>query len=136
MSAAETEASTGPTILIAEDHADSREALRTLLEATGYRVFTAEDGAEAVEQALAVHPDLIIMDIMMPRLDGLDATRQIRSRSEFDRVPILALSALGTAGERAVSAGCDDYLTKPIEVPTLFRKVHSWVNTGRAEHRG
>lgn len=121
----------GLTILVAEDHRDSRDALRALLEASGYRVHLAADGAEAVEQALAFRPDLILMDIMMPRLDGLAATRLLREEPTLARIPILALTAMDGAREPAIQAGCDDYLRKPIDVPLFFETVHRWIRDGR-----
>jgi CheY-like chemotaxis protein len=121
----------GLTILVAEDHRDSRDALRALLEASGYSVHLAADGAEAVEQALALRPDLILMDIMMPRLDGLSATRLLREESAMARTPILALTAMDNAREPALAAGCDDYLRKPIDVPRFFEAVHRWIRDGR-----
>jgi CheY-like chemotaxis protein len=121
----------GLTILVAEDHRDSRDALRALLEASGYSVHLAADGAEAVEQALALRPDLILMDIMMPRLDGLSATRLLREESVMAQTPILALTAMDNAREPALAAGCDDYLRKPIDVPRFFETVHRWIRDGR-----
>jgi CheY-like chemotaxis protein len=121
----------GLAILVAEDHRDSRDALRALLEASGYRVHLAGDGAEAVELALAVQPDLILMDVMMPRLDGLSATRLLRAERSMDRTPILALTAMDGAREPALAAGCDDYLRKPLDVPRFFESVHRWIRDGR-----
>jgi CheY-like chemotaxis protein len=126
----------GPTILVAEDHRDSRDALRTLLEASGYQVHLAVDGAEAVEQAHALRPDLILMDIMMPRLDGLAATKLLRADPDFSSTPILALTAMDGAREAVMEAGCDDYLRKPIDVASFFEAVHRWVRTGRAKADG
>ncbi len=119
------------TVLVAEDHRDSRDALRALLEASGYCVHLAVDGAEAVEQALALRPDLILMDIMMPRLDGLSATRRLREEPAMASTPILALTAMDNAREPALAAGCDDYLRKPIDVPRFFETVHRWIRNGR-----
>jgi two-component system sensor histidine kinase/response regulator len=121
----------GASILIAEDHPDSRDALSALLEAVGYRVHVARDGQEAVERATELRPDLVLMDIMMPVMDGLAATRALRERPEFDTIPILALTAMAGARERALAAGCDDYVTKPIDVSVFFEKVRSWLERGR-----
>lgn len=118
------------SILIAEDHADSREALRALLEASGYSVMVARNGREAVALALQEHPDLILMDMMMPEVDGLEATRTLRQRAEFHRVPILALTAMGGGRDAALDAGCNDFLTKPIDLPSFFRKVQVWLGGG------
>jgi CheY-like chemotaxis protein len=118
-------------ILIAEDHDDSRDALRTLLEAVDYRVCLAANGQEAVESAMAHHPDLILMDIMMPGVDGLEATRTLRSTPGFQDIPILALTALEGAKEQVLAAGCDEYIAKPINVRALLAKVRTWMETGR-----
>lgn len=117
-----------PSILIAEDHTDSREALRTLLDAMGYQVHTAGDGREAVKVALRVRPDLVLMDIMMPQMDGMAATRLLRASPEFRQVPILALTAMEGAKERAHEAGFDDHVAKPIDVQLLLDKLRSWIN--------
>jgi CheY-like chemotaxis protein len=119
------------TILVAEDHPDSRDALCALLEAYGYRVAVAENGRQAVEQAVAVHPDLILMDIMMPGLDGLQATRILRSRKGFESTPIIALTAMEGARERVREAGCDAYFPKPIDVHSFLKMVGDWVSRGR-----
>ncbi|HET8656121.1 MAG TPA: response regulator [Longimicrobiaceae bacterium] len=120
-----------PSILVAEDHADSRDALRTLLEASGYRVVVAEDGRQAVDRALAESPTLILMDIMMPEVDGLEATRILRRTPGFTDVPILALTAMEGSRERALEAGCNDYITKPIDLRSFFAKIQGWL--GRDE---
>lgn len=116
---------------MAEDNRDSRDALSALLEAVGYIVHVAVDGREAVARATAVRPDLILMDIMMPVMDGLEATRSLRGRPEFDRTPVLALTAMEGARERAMEAGCDDFVTKPIDVTVFFSKVKTWLEKGR-----
>ncbi len=121
-----------PCILVAEDHADSREALRALLEASGYEVHVAADGREAVAAALALQPDLILMDLMMPEMDGLEATRTLRGQDAFRQVPILALTALEGSQQRAIEAGCNDHLLKPMDVPTFLEKVETWLNGGPA----
>jgi CheY-like chemotaxis protein len=119
------------TVLIAEDHPDSREALRSLLEVYGYRVHTAVDGREAVDKALALQPDLILMDIMMPHIDGFEATRRLRATEHFRQVPIIALTAMEGARDLVISAGCDDYLGKPIDVRTFLDRVRLWAQSGR-----
>lgn len=122
------------SVLIAEDHEDSRDALCALLEAAGYRVHAARDGREAVDLARSVHPDVIVMDIMMPRMDGLEATRTLRAESTFGRTPIIALTALEGGRERALSAGCDDFVSKPLNVPAFFRTVEEWVRRRGGPH--
>jgi two-component system cell cycle response regulator DivK len=121
----------GASILVAEDHPDSRDALSALLEAVGYHVHVAIDGRDAVQRALELRPDLVLMDIMMPVMDGLEATRSLRSHPEFDHTPILALTAMEGARERALAAGCDDFVTKPIDVQLFFSKVRGWLEQGR-----
>jgi two-component system, cell cycle response regulator DivK len=123
-------------ILVAEDHTDSRDALQALLEAHGYAVTIAIDGREAIERAQSVHPDLILMDIMMPVVDGLAATRELRTRPELDATPIIALTAMEGGRERALDAGCDDHITKPIDLSSLFQKVRWWVEHRRGAGSG
>lgn len=122
---------TGPVILVAEDHLDSRDALKTLLEAVGYSVVEANDGREAVALALESHPSLILMDLMMPEMNGLDATRMLRQQEEMQDVPIVALTALDGVRESALAAGCDDYVTKPVDLPSFLKKLELWLDEGR-----
>lgn len=124
---AQPEANGPATILIAEDHPESRDALVSLLRAVGYRVLPAVDGREAVDLALRSKPDLILMDLMMPEVDGLAATRSLRGNSEFPAIPIVALTALDDARDKAISAGCDDYVSKPIKVPLLLARIRYWL---------
>ena len=122
-------------ILVAEDHLDSRDALKTLLEAVGYDVVVATDGRQAVARALEKHPALILMDMMMPEMDGLAATRTLRQQAEMREVPILALTALDGVRERVLAAGCDDYITKPIDLPVFLKKLEQWLAAGRGGER-
>ena len=112
------------TILVAEDHLDSRDALRTLLEAFGYEVLEAVNGREAIEVALLNCPDLILMDIMMPEMDGFEATRQLRRHSETSNTPIIAVTAMEGAQQLAMQAGANDYVRKPVDIRRLVAKVH------------
>ena len=123
----------GPVILVAEDHLDSRDALRTLLEAFGYSVVEAGNGRQAVELALDLHPALILMDVMMPEMDGLSAARELREHAETREVPIVALTALEGVREKVLSAGCDDYVTKPIDLTTFIKKLEQWLAAGRRQ---
>ncbi len=116
-----------PTILIAEDHLDSRDAMRALLEAFGFRVLVAVDGRQAVDVALEHTPDLILMDIMMPELDGFEATRQLRQHATTARIPIIAVTAMEGAQRLALQAGANDYVRKPIDIRGLIAKVHDWL---------
>lgn len=115
-----------PVVLIAEDHEDSRDALRTLLDAFGYRVLEAENGRRAVELAVAEKPDLILMDMMMPQVDGFQATREIRQVEGLRGVPIVALTAMEGARERVLQAGCDDMVAKPLDVRAFLERVRVW----------
>lgn len=114
-----------PLILIAEDHLDSREALSALLEAFGYQVIKAVDGREAVDLARRAKPDLILMDLMMPELDGFEATRRIRAARETRQTPIITLTALSGARQLALDAGADDFIPKPIDSGRLVEKLRT-----------
>ena len=118
---------TGKRILIVEDHLDSREAMRTLFEAFGYDVVEAVNGRDAILRAGLDCPNLILMDIMMPELDGFDATRAIRSIPGMDRTPIIAITAMDGAWELALQAGMSDYVRKPVDVRGLLAKVSGWL---------
>lgn len=110
-------------ILIVEDHFDSREALTALFQAFGYEVIEATNGREAVSRALLTRPDLILMDIMMPEVDGFDAARAIRANPGLEQVPIIAVTALDDARDLALQAGMSDYVRKPIDIHGLLAKV-------------
>ena len=108
------------TILIAEDYADSRILMKYILESYGYRTLEATNGQEAVEVAQQFHPDLILMDVSMPVMDGFTATRLIRKCDGMSRLPIIAVTELGKSYYRqAIEAGCDDLINKPINSTTL-----------------
>ena len=117
------------TILIVDDFDDTRLLLRTWLEKKGYRVVEAENGKEAVVEAERLRPDLIIMDVEMPELDGLSATRQIRALDDFDQVPIVAVSAYGADQFRAdaLKAGCNEYVSTPFEPEELETLIRSLI---------
>jgi len=119
----------GATILVAEDHLDSRDAMRALLEAFGYVVLEAVNGREAVSVALEMHPDLILMDIMMPELDGFEATRELRRHGEMCGTPIIAVTAMEGAQHLALQAGANDFVRKPVDIRGLVAKVHDWLET-------
>jgi two-component system, cell cycle response regulator DivK len=121
-----------PVVLIAEDHEDSRDALRTLLDAFGFRVVEAGNGREAVERALAERPDVILMDMMMPYVDGFQATREIRAVEDLRGVPILAITAMEGARQRVLEAGCDDLVPKPIDVRAFLEQVRAWARRGHS----
>jgi two-component system cell cycle response regulator DivK len=102
-------------ILVVEDQEDLRAILRAFLSASGYSVIEAVDGAESVAKAASERPDLVLMDIQLPVLDGYDATRQIKALPGFAAIPIIAVSSIAMKGdeEKARASGCDDYVTKP-----------------------
>jgi CheY-like chemotaxis protein len=115
------------TILVVDDFDDTRLLLRTWLERRGFRVVEAENGIQAINQAETEAPDLIIMDMQMPELDGLSATRYIRK--SLDSVPILAVSAYGADQfrEQALAAGCNEYVSTPFEPAALEGIIRSLV---------
>ena len=107
-------------VLIVEDYQDSREMLKFLLEDDGYEVCEAADGYEAVKMAVSEHPDLILMDIAMPVLDGLQATEAIRQHASLKKTPVIALTAFGDFyKDRARLAGCNAVVQKPFEFEQL-----------------
>lgn len=110
-----------PSVLLVEDYEDNRLMMRQLLEMSGYRVFEATNGAQAIRLARMEIPDLILMDLSLPQVDGLSATRQIRAVSYLRDVPIVAVSAHDTADfhAEALAAGCNEYVTKPIDFGQL-----------------
>src|SRR5204862_2882907 len=107
-----------PKILLVEDNEDSREGLTRRLQRRGYEVVTACDGRQGVELARSAAPDLILMDINLPELDGWEATRLIRTAEETRDIPIIALTAHALTSDRqkTLEAGCNDYHAKPVEL--------------------
>jgi len=122
-----------PTILIAEDSADSREMMQVLLEQRGYQVVAADDGRRALEAALSSRPDLVLMDLELPKLDGLTVTRNLRLNPKFKDVPIVILSGHDPSRFRqeALDAGCDDYLLKPINFDLLNELLDRMIGAAR-----
>ena len=112
-------------ILLVEDNEMNRDMLARRLERRGYQVVIATDGDQGVQRAQAEVPDLILMDMSLPVLDGWEATRQLRAMPTTQAIPIIALTAHAMAGDRekALAAGCDDYDTKPIEFARLLGKI-------------
>jgi two-component system cell cycle response regulator DivK len=115
--------------LVVEDFEDSRFMMRRLLEMAGYRVVEASDGEEAVRLTSEQNPALILMDLSLPRLDGLSATKMIRSRKRFAKLPIVAVSAHDSPESRqeALAAGCNEYIAKPIDFDQLSSLLHRFV---------
>ena len=112
-------------ILVVEDNEMNRDMLSRRLERRGYQVAIALDGQEGVARARSEPPDLILMDMSLPVLDGWEASRQLKAAPETRAIPIIALTAHAMSGDRdrALAAGCDDYDTKPIELPRLLEKI-------------
>jgi len=118
-------------VLYVEDNDDNVYMLKTRLELLGdFEVITAEDGQKGCEMTAAEHPDIILMDLEMPVVDGWEATRRLKSNAETREIPIIALSAHALAGERekAIAAGCDEFDVKPIEFERLLDKIRKLVN--------
>ncbi|MGH9941605.1 MAG: response regulator [Pyrinomonadaceae bacterium] len=129
------ESGNGVTVLVVEDFEDNRFMMRRLLEMSGYRVIEAVNGQEAVEAAERDHPDLILMDLSLPLLDGLSATRRIRLQETLKRVPIVAVSAHDTTDfhAEALAAGCNEYVTKPIDFDELENLLKRLLTNGTAQ---
>jgi CheY-like chemotaxis protein len=114
-----------PKILIVEDNELNRDMLSRRLARKGYEVLLAEDGAKGVAAAAAERPDLVLMDMSLPVLDGWEATRRLKADPATRAIPVIALTAhaMSSDREKALEAGCDDYDTKPIELPRLLEKI-------------
>jgi two-component system cell cycle response regulator DivK len=112
-------------ILLVEDNEMNRDMLKRRLKRKGYDVFIAVDGAEGVELSQTQHPDLILMDMSLPVMDGWQATQKIKTHPKTKNIPVIALTAHAMAGDRekCLAAGCNDYDTKPIEFPRLLQKI-------------
>lgn len=121
-----------PTILLVEDNEMNRDMLSRRLFRRGHKVLIATDGQQGVQLAQDHQPDLILMDMSLPVLDGWAATRQIKSLPQTQSIPIIALTAHAMAGDRekCIEAGCDDYDTKPIEFSRLLDKIQALLARG------
>ena len=117
------------TILLVEDHEDNRIVYRTILEHVGYTVLLAGDGPEGVRLAREQRPDLILMDVSIPLMDGWTATSVLKANPETASIPIVALTAHALAGdrERAKEVGCDGYLAKPVEPRRVLEEVRRFL---------
>jgi len=120
-------------ILYVEDNEDNIYMLERRLTRAGFAVIIARDGAEGVAMALAEQPDLILMDMGLPVLDGGEATRQIKAAAQTKHIPVIALTAHAMTGDRekAMAAGCDDFDTKPVELPRLLGKIEALAPGGQ-----
>ena len=117
------------TIMVVEDYDDTRMLLKHGLEGLGYTVLEASNGQEAVDIAEREHPDLILMDLDLPILDGIAATQRIRQQSELEKVPIVAVTAypLSYTRVKAFAKGCDEYMAKPIDMTELAQLVNRYL---------
>jgi CheY-like chemotaxis protein len=122
-----------PKILLVEDNEMNRDMLSRRLVRGGYEVIIAEDGARGIAMATSDSPDLILMDMSLPVIDGWEATRRIKATPELRKIPIIALTAhaMATDRDKAVGAGCDDYDTKPIELQRLLGKIETLLAAAR-----
>ncbi|MCA9060447.1 MAG: response regulator [Planctomycetaceae bacterium] len=114
-------------ILIADDIQQNRELLEAYLADEGYEIFMATDGQQTMQMVEQHHPDLILLDIMMPRMSGYEVCAQLKGNAEFAQIPVLMVTALNEQGdiEKAVEAGCDDFLSKPVNRLELQTRVRS-----------
>jgi CheY-like chemotaxis protein len=114
-----------PTILLVEDNEMNRDMLSRRLQRKGYKVVIAHDGEQALVLARSADPDLILMDISLPKMDGWEVTRSLKSNPETSEIPVIALTAhaLSTDRKKAFEIGCDDYDTKPVEFGRLSEKI-------------
>jgi CheY-like chemotaxis protein len=119
-------------ILYVEDNDDNIYVLKNRMARAGFTVLVATDGAQGVTMAIAEKPDIILMDMSLPVLDGWEATRRIKAAPETRHIPVIALTAHAMTGDRekALAAGCDDFDTKPVELTRLLGKIHALVPEG------
>jgi CheY-like chemotaxis protein len=119
------------TILLVEDNEMNRDMLSRRLSRKGYQVIVAADGAEGHQLATQEQPDIILMDMSLPIMDGWEVTRRLKAETTTASIPIVALTAHAMTGdrERALEAGCDDYDTKPIEFPRLLKKIQTFLDS-------
>jgi len=114
-------------VLLVEDNEMNRDMLSRRLERKGFSVVFALDGQQAVSLAASENPDIILMDMSLPIMDGWEATRQIKSQQNLNKIPVIALTAHAMSGDRekALEAGCEEYDTKPVDFPRLVEKMNT-----------
>lgn len=119
----------GKRILVVEDNSDNRILITDVLTSLDYEVIVAIDGEEGVAMAKSEHPDLILMDLSLPKMDGWTATGLIKGQNNLSHIPIIALTAHAMVGdrERALEAGCNDYISKPIDLRELANKLQQYL---------
>jgi two-component system cell cycle response regulator DivK len=121
------------TVLVVEDDQDNREMVIKVLKHNGYRAIEAVDGEEAVERAKAENPDLILLDLYIPKMDGYEVTRTLKGDQGLQHIPIIALTAQAMKGNReeALAAGCDGYIPKPINVRELPEQIERFLGNNQ-----
>jgi two-component system, cell cycle response regulator DivK len=121
-------------ILIVEDNEMNLDMLTRRLSRRGYEIVSAIDGVEGLQLASYEHPDLILMDMSLPKMDGWEATRHLKANEETAGIPVIALTAHAMVGDRekAIQAGCDDYDTKPVELSRLLSKIETLLGEGNS----
>jgi CheY-like chemotaxis protein len=126
-----------PLVLIVDDNADNRELFAMVLERQGYAIELAVDGLEGLERARAMSPDVILMDLAMPNMDGFEATSAIREEASLAGVFIIAVTAFcdAVSSQRAIAAGCNEVLAKPISPDVLASRVETAIQTTRSQAR-
>ncbi|MCD6169805.1 MAG: response regulator [Candidatus Latescibacteria bacterium] len=119
----------GTRILVVEDNMTNLKLVEVVLRKYGYEVLKAPDGEQAIETAIREKPDLILMDIQLPKISGYDVTKTLKSREDTADIPVIALTAKAMAGdsEKALAAGCDDYISKPLDTRELPKKIQSFL---------
>jgi two-component system cell cycle response regulator DivK len=116
-------------ILVVDDNKDSRELVVKILRAKGHQLCEAVDGEDALEKVTAEHPDLILMDISLPKIDGHEVTRRLKSNARFASIPVIALTAHAMKGDRekALAAGCEGYISKPINIREFYNQIKEFL---------
>ncbi len=117
-------------ILVVDDNLDSRELVIKVLKNKGLQLIEAVDGEDAIKKVATERPDLILMDISLPKIDGYEVTRRLKSNKDFAAIPIIALTAHAMKGDRekAIAAGCEGYITKPINVHDLYDRIRPFLD--------
>ncbi len=128
----------GPLVLVVEDYQDAREMYAAYLQFSGYRVAEATNGLEAIEKAIELMPDIILMDLALPKVDGWEATKRLKSDERTKHIPIVALTGHALAGfaEGAREAGCDSFVTKPCLPDALVAEVRRMLASTGSRERG
>ncbi len=124
------------TVLYIEDNIHNRAIVRRILESKGYTVIEAEDGVAGLLMVEELKPPLVLLDIGLPRMDGMEVVARIKANPELNSIPVIALTASAMRGdrERFLAAGCDDYLSKPVRAVELIEKIQTYLPNGNGRH--